>query len=101
MNVIQGIFKLFDKCPADASEHTLERVQRAMLSALERYCDAIDQSLDTRINRASSLDDLWYLRPNLMNAISVNNGESVALAALAEITRLFEWPAQKASLMPR
>ncbi|MBC7917141.1 MAG: hypothetical protein H7Y28_04945 [Rhodoferax sp.] len=101
MNVIQGIFKFFDRCPADAPERTLERVQRAMLSALERYCDAIDQSLDTRISGAKDLDDLWYLRPNLMRAISAHKGESVAQTVLAEITRLFEWPAQKAALMRR
>lgn len=107
MKIIQGFFKLFEKCPAEATDTTdtteaiIERVQRAMLSALECYCDAIDQSLDTRISRASNLDDLWYLRPNLMSAISAHKGESVAQAALTEITCLFEWPAQRAALMRR
>ena len=101
MSVIHGIFKLFDKCPAEAPELNLERVQSAMLSALERYCDAIDQSLDTRISRASNLDDLWYLRPNLMRAIASHRGEQIASSVLSEITRLFEWPAEKASLARR
>ena len=98
MNLYNGIFKVFDKCKNDAPELVIERVQRAMLSALERYCEAIDQSLDTRISRAKDLDDLWYLRPNLMRAISVHKGEQIALGVLSDITRLFQWPDQKASL---
>ena len=101
MNVIQGIFKLFDKCPAEASELILERVQRAMLSAMECYCEAIDPSLDTRISRASNLDDLWYLRPNLMRAIASHRGEEIASSVLSEITHLFQWPPEKASLARR
>jgi hypothetical protein len=101
MSFYKSIFKVFDKCPDDAPELVVERVQNAMLSALERYCEAIDQSLDSRISCARNLDDLWYLRPNLMNAISAHTGESVAQTVLAEITRLFEWPAQKAALMRR
>lgn len=101
MNVIQGIFKLFDKCPAEAQEINLERVQRAMLCALECYCDAIDKTLDTRISGASNLDDLWYLRPNLMRAIASHRGEQIASSVLSEITQLFQWPAEKASLARR
>jgi len=101
MNFYKGIFKAFDKRSNDAPELVLERVQRAMLSALERYCEAIDQSLDFKISRASNLDDLWYLRPNLMYAISAHKGEQIAQAVLSEITGLFKWPEQKASLAQR
>ena len=101
MNFYTGIFKVFDKCQSDAAELVIERVQRAMLLALERYCEAVDKSLDTRISRAKDLDDLWYLRPNLMYAISAHRGEQTAQRVLSEITHLFEWPEQKAALMRR
>lgn len=101
MNFYKGLLKVFDKSQTDAPELILERVQRAMLSALERYCEAKDQLLDMRISRAVDLDELWYLRPNLMRAIASHRGEQIASSVLSEITRLFQWPAEKAALMRR
>jgi hypothetical protein len=102
MNVFKGIAKLFGKRPCEVlPELTVERVQCAMLSALECHCEALDPSLDTRISRAKDLNDLWYLRPNLMFAISADKGELVAQGVLAEITRLFDRPGQEFGLARR
>lgn len=101
MNFVESLVKFFDRTPAEPSEINIERVQRAMLIALERDCEAVDKLLDRRISTANNLDDLWYLRPNLMSAISFHKGESVAQAVLADITHLFERPQHSTGLARR
>ena len=45
--------------------------------------------LFSRIQRAASLQALWYLRSDLMSAIAAESGEAVARQQVASITKLF------------
>lgn len=67
-----------------------ERIRKAMLFALDSHCGPVHATLDLRICRAPGIAELWYLRPDLMQMISVSTGETCARDVLAQITALFE-----------
>lgn len=67
----------------------LERVRRAMLQLVDLHCpEAIE--LRHRLLYAPDIDTLWYLRSNLMAAISANRGEAVARECITRVTVLFQ-----------
>lgn len=74
---------------AEPSDH-LEMLRKAMLQVLEQGRDANNAALERKLLFASNIEELWYARPELMNAIAASQGESVARARLAQITQLFE-----------
>ena len=74
----------------DAPDAVLERIRTAMLTALDLHCDSSFFSLEVTIDYAKNVGELWYLRPELMNAICSSQSEAIASKVLTEITRLFE-----------
>ena len=68
----------------------VESVRLAMLEAVEDHCGAKWDALHDRITLAGDLASLWYLRSDLVHAISSTKGEAVARACVAEITPLFK-----------
>lgn len=75
--------------PAEPSA-SLEEIRKAMLQLLEQSPDGSNQAIERRVLFAHDLDELWYLRPDLMNAIAAVRGESAARDCLAAITRMFD-----------
>ena len=67
-----------------------ERIRKAMLFALDTHCGPHPKALDLKICLAQGIAELWYLRPDLMQMISVSTGEAVARDVLTQITALFE-----------
>ena len=73
------------------SDARTEQVRHAMLKATpvvgpgEPHCAVFG-----RIRRASDIHALWYLRSELMAAISSNQGEQVAQREMAAVTKLFK-----------
>lgn len=76
--------------PAAEPSARLEEIRKAMLQLLEQSPDGSNQAIERRVLFAHDLDELWYLRPDLMNAIAAVRGESAAYACLAAITRMFD-----------
>ena len=68
----------------------LEAVRKAMLLALEQSNDATHVALERKLLFAKDISELWYARPELMNAVSANVGEARARDCLASITELFK-----------
>jgi hypothetical protein len=67
----------------------LERARQAMLGALGEAGAAANARLHRRIRYAGDLDDLWYLRSDLMADLSLRHGEAQARTMLQPITALF------------
>ena len=66
-----------------------------MLSGLE-YSSATEASkLEMKVTYAQNLQDLWYLRGDLMAAIAAVDGEASARQKLTEISEMFR------GLLPR
>jgi hypothetical protein len=74
---------------AQSAEAPIEEIRQAMLQALERHCGAGQLNIESEIGFASDLATLWYLRPKLLQAISIKSVERLAERELRNITALF------------
>ncbi|MDE2416230.1 MAG: hypothetical protein KGN32_00345 [Burkholderiales bacterium] len=70
-------------------EVVIERIRAAMLTALETHCDSNQYAVEMRLSFARDVAELWYLRPDLMNAIAACQSECVAQTVMESITDLF------------
>lgn len=75
--------------PGYARALQLQRIQASMLGALHRS-QAENTSIRAKILAANDLDQLWYLRCDLMQVISAGRSEKQARALLAPVTALFD-----------
>jgi hypothetical protein len=70
-------------------EIVAERVRKGMLYALAAHCGPQPHPINLKVKIARGIYELWYLRPDLMQALSVSAGEVVARDVLTQITALF------------
>jgi hypothetical protein len=68
----------------------IEDIRKAMLDSLGDQGCASFSNLERRVLFAADLQGLWYLRSDIMAAISSTQGESVASQKLRQITCMFE-----------
>ena len=68
----------------------LETIRQAMLDLLQEDGCRVFPLVERRILFASDLQALWYLRSDLMAALSYLQGERIARQSLKDITELFE-----------
>lgn len=90
MRLKNSFFAWMGREAYEAPAVVTERIRKAMLFALDSHCGPSHKALDLKICRAPGIAELWYLRPDLMQIISVSTGEVVARDVLAQITALFE-----------
>lgn len=90
MRLRNSFWALLGQETYDAPDVVLQRIRCAMLTALDKHCDTRYFPLEVTIDYAKDVAELWYLRPELMNAISASHSEAVARKVLVEITGLFE-----------
>jgi hypothetical protein len=90
MRLRNSFWAMLGRDTSEASEAVVERIRARMLSAMDDYGLEHASHLDVKISFATDIDALWYLRSDLMNAICATRGESVARAALTEITTMFK-----------
>ena len=76
--------------PAADPSAQMEELRRAMLEMLDQGPDAGNATLERKLLFARDIEELWYTRPELMNAIAAHRGEVAARACLEKITRMFE-----------
>lgn len=89
MRLKNSFWALLGRHQTTTPDVVLEQIRTAMLDALDRESLRAHVALDAKISSAVNVQELWYLRPELLNAISSCRGESVARQALEEITRHF------------
>lgn len=68
----------------------IEDIRRAMLDALGEDGCANYPHIERRVLFAPDLQGLWYLRSDVMVAISSLRGELAASQSVRQITRMFE-----------
>lgn len=68
----------------------LERVRAQMLQLLSRHEGATFYRVAERIRYADEMESLWYLRQDLMAALSAVHGEAVARQRVAPLNALFK-----------
>ena len=73
-----------------SQEQRLDDVRDAMLEALGSEGKQLYHVLFARISFAQSIESLWYLRSDLMVALSALRGEGVAGTELQRISHMFK-----------
>ncbi len=67
----------------------LEVIRMTMLEALEQHGSDASTLVHLRVRYANDLEDLWYLRGDVMAAIAANHGESIARKKIEQISNMF------------
>lgn len=76
--------------PAVPAER-LDAVRKAMLDALGNDAgNKVHTALERKLLFAKDIGELWYARPELMNALAARVGEARARETLVGVTRLFD-----------
>ena len=88
--IINGLRRLISKpvAPSRQSER-LETIRQLMLHEINGI-HKTESPLKTRIRFAQDIESLWYLRSELMKALSAAHGEKRAREFLHELTQYFE-----------
>ena len=89
MRLRNSFFALLGRTGSNVPDRVKERIRLAMLNALDVHCELDHARLDAAIQHAPDVGALWYLRPDLMHAISNHRGETAAHHVMDTITDLF------------
>ncbi len=92
-NLMSSISSLLGSmCAAggDGATNRLEEIRQAMLECVGTSGSPNLQLLERRIRLAGDVQGLWYLRGDLMVALSAMQGESAARKKIQKLTSLFD-----------
>ena len=73
-----------------SADRQLGRIREAMLNLLHIHGGHSAQRVAQRVRFASDLETLWYLRQDVLTAISELDGEQAARVQMRNINRLFK-----------
>jgi hypothetical protein len=73
-----------------SEERQMGQVRSAMLSLLQVHGGRSVQHVEQRVRFADDLEALWYLRQDVLTALSAVDGEAAARQQLRQINRLFK-----------
>ncbi len=90
MRLRNSFWALLGQSQTEAPEAVVERVRGAMLSALVEHLGPEGQELKQQVHFACDIESLWYLRPEIMNAIATQRGEAAAHVCMIRLTLLFK-----------
>lgn len=88
-SLLQGLRPAAPETPDVPAPERVHLIRHAMLDALAGAGDERSTSLARRIRLSDDLQQLWYLRPELMATLATAHGEAVARRTLSSITDLF------------
>jgi len=74
---------------SDSDAKQTEHIRISMLNALEEHCDETQMAVGKSIRYATDLEGLWYLRPNLLQAIASSTDQHTATQVVRDISKLF------------
>ena len=89
MRLRQSFWALLGSQETETPQAVLERVRLAMRCAVHEHLGDAAQALQHQMEYAQDIESLWYLRPEIMNAIAAQCGEAQARSCLAGLTALF------------
>lgn len=73
-----------------ATESQLGRIRTAMLSVLQAHGGHSVQRVSQRVRFAADVEALWYLRQDVMMALSAVDGETAARRQMKTINSMFK-----------
>ena len=92
---MQSLFNSFSSQDSDRTDSSIDAIRQAMLEALGALGAANYPVVRLRVSYANEIQDLWYLRGDVMAVLAALEGEAVARSKLAHISDMFK------GLLPR
>jgi hypothetical protein len=86
---MQALYSVLARNSTPAANNMLEDIRQVMQDEVEIRGGSSNTILNMRISEARDLQDLWYLRGDLMAAIAEAEGEASARRKLNQISNLF------------
>jgi len=86
---MQSLFTGHSGAVASRKQTALEDIREAMLDGLGVSSAVAVSKLEQKVTCASDLNDLWYLRGDVMAAIAAVDGEAIARSKLDQISAMF------------
>ena len=90
VNGIQTLFMGSDRANASRMDSAIEDIREAMLEALDVTGSVPASKLELKVTNATDLQDLWYLRGDIMATIAAVDGEATARCRLDHISDMFK-----------
>ncbi|MES2581215.1 MAG: hypothetical protein V4627_00735 [Pseudomonadota bacterium] len=87
---VQNIFNGRSDAHESRMQSALEDIREAMLDGLSDPGAATASKLELKVTYATDLNDLWYLRGDVMAAIAAVDGEIAARRKLDQISGMFK-----------
>jgi len=69
---------------------TMDEIRKAMLEALGEPGAKANPIVQIRLTCASDIQDLWYLRGDVMGVLADFDGEAIAKSKIAQISAMFQ-----------
>jgi hypothetical protein len=91
-NLITGMQSLFSSLSSQENsrpELTLNTIRHAMLEALGAMGASTYPVIQLRVSYANEIQDLWYLRGDVMSALAEIEGEANAKTKMTQISNMF------------
>lgn len=95
MTGMQSLFSSFSSQDSVRTESSLDSIRQAMLDALGSLGASSYPVVQLRVSYANEIQDLWYLRGDLMAVLAAIEGEAIARTKLVQISEMFR------GLLPR
>ncbi|OUM02944.1 hypothetical protein A8M77_08355 [Variovorax sp. JS1663] len=73
-----------------STDRQMGQIRSAMLSLLQGHGGHSAQRVAQRVRFAGDMEALWYLRQDVLTALSAIDGEAAARRQMREINRLFK-----------
>lgn len=93
MSIIRRLLRLLHLsggASARTKDLQLGRIRSAMLSLLPSHGGHSVQRVSQRVRFAADVETLWYLRQDVMTALSAIDGETAARRKMKDINSMFE-----------
>ena len=87
---VQNLFTGHSGSDESRKLSALEDIREAMLDGLGVSSAVAVSKLEQKVTCASDLNDLWYLRGDVMAAIAAVDGEAIARRKLDQISAMFK-----------
>ena len=87
---VQNLFTGQRGSVASRKQSAMEDIREAMLDGLGVSGATAPSKLEQKVTYASDLNDLWYLRGDVMAAIAAVDGEAIARRKLDQISDMFK-----------
>lgn len=95
INSMQGLLGGSSQEDGSRATHCIADIRQAMLDCLGSAGCLAFPMIERRVLFASDLQGLWYLRGDMMAALSAMQGESIARQKIQQLTDMFQ------GLLPR